>query len=61
ADVGQGGSLRSQPLPGGRGQLTVLRFRVGTRTFLLALGAPEADPATVLRLGRQLAGRAAPA
>lgn len=61
ADVGQGGSLRTQPLPGGTGQLTVLRFRVGTRTFLLALGAPQAAPDEVLALGRVLAERAAPA
>ncbi|MCU1692705.1 MAG: hypothetical protein JWM64_1796, partial [Frankiales bacterium] len=32
ADVGSGASLRVQPLPGGAGQLTTLRFRVGTRT-----------------------------
>ncbi len=58
ADVGSGGSLRVQPLPGGTGQLTTLRFRVGVRTWLLASGAPEADRETVLALGRTLAGRA---
>lgn len=61
ADVGQGGTLRTQPLPGGRGQLSLLRFRVGTRTFLLALGAPQAADDDVLQLGRVLAERAAPA
>lgn len=60
ADVGQGGRLAVQPLPGARGQLTTLRFRVGVRTFLLAYGAPDADRETVLALGRAVAGRAAP-
>ncbi|MCW2777144.1 MAG: hypothetical protein JWN17_869 [Frankiales bacterium] len=61
-DVGQAASLRTQPLPGAaRGRLTTLRFRVGTRTFLLALGAPAADEDTVVRLGRLLAARATPA
>ncbi len=58
ASVGTGGSLGCRPLPGGRGQVCVLRFRVGSRTFLLGFGAPAAESETVLRLGRVLAGRA---
>ena len=48
-------------LPGGRGTLTTLRFRVGSRTWLLAYGAPDGGDEVVLALGRTLAERAAPA
>ena len=57
----QGADLRDQPLPGGSGTLTTLRFRVGTRTFLLARGAPASDRPLLVRLGRLVAERARPA
>lgn len=58
ATVGEASQARRQPLPGGAGQLVTLRFRQGATTWLLAYGAPEADPQVAVELAQALVERA---
>jgi hypothetical protein len=58
ATVGEASQARRQPLPGGAGELVTLRFRQGATTWLLAYGAPEADPQVAVELAQALVERA---
>ena len=56
--VGEKSDVRRQPLPGGKGQLVTVRFRKGATTWLVAYGAPTADPDIAVDLAKTLADRA---
>jgi len=59
ATVGEASQVRRQPLPGdGAGELVTLRFRQGSTTWLLAYGAPTADPQVAVELAQSLVDRA---
>jgi hypothetical protein len=56
--IGEKSDVRRQPLPGGKGQLVTVRFGKGATTWLVAYGAPTADPKVAIDLAKTLAGRA---
>jgi hypothetical protein len=59
ANVGDASQARTQPLPGSEeGELVTLRFRKGATTWLLAYGAPQADPQVAVELAERLVERA---
>ena len=59
ATVGEASQVRRQPLPGDdAGELVTLRFRQGSTTWLLAYGAPTADPQVAVELAQSLVDRA---
>jgi hypothetical protein len=58
SSVGEQSQVRRQPLPGGKGELVTVRFRKGATTWLVAYGAPKADPKVAVDLATTLAARA---